>query len=153
MKEISTFTSIKRFTFRQNLKHLWGKLRRSSYTLLFHGYVKRQHERRRGACNNCGACCMMFHICPWLEMKSGKSRCTIYTRYGESCKIFPVDERDLRDRDMVMPDKKCGFYFISKEEARAARKAKKNKQKLKRRRDPEFVGAGVDSELDSNYKF
>ena len=27
------------------------------------------------------------------------------------CGLFPLDEKDLRERNFVMPEKKCGFYF------------------------------------------
>jgi hypothetical protein len=27
------------------------------------------------------------------------------------CSLFPLDEKDLRERDIVMPGTKCGFYF------------------------------------------
>lgn len=36
-------------------------------------------------------------------------------RYEDSrsrnCRTFPIDERDLADRDLVAPDTPCGFYF------------------------------------------
>jgi hypothetical protein len=32
--------------------------------------------------------------------------------------MFPIDERDIRDRDIVNPHDPCGFSFLSPEEAR-----------------------------------
>jgi hypothetical protein len=26
--------------------------------------------------------------------------------------MFPIDERDLRDRDIISPDHPCGFSFV-----------------------------------------
>jgi hypothetical protein len=28
-----------------------------------------------------------------------------------NCRVFPIDERDLADRDLVLPDRECGFSF------------------------------------------
>ena len=35
------------------------------------------------------------------------------------CRLFPIDERDLRDRDIIAPDTPCGFSFLPLEEDRA----------------------------------
>ena len=31
-----------------------------------------------------------------------------------NCRLFPIDERDLRDRDLVAPGAPCGFHFNGK---------------------------------------
>jgi hypothetical protein len=39
---------------------------------------------------------------------------------------FPIDERDIRDRDIVNPHNPCGFSFLSREPARE--RAEKERQ-------------------------
>jgi len=95
--------------------HLWGKLRRLYYVFLRPGYVARNIELRRGECLRCGACCKLLFTCPYLAIKNGIPECKIHNRKFKACKFFPMDEADLRDRDIVSPEKKCGFYFVEKE--------------------------------------
>lgn len=28
-----------------------------------------------------------------------------------NCRVFPIDERDLADRDLLHPEAPCGFHF------------------------------------------
>jgi hypothetical protein len=37
--------------------------------------------------------------------------CMIHERRPPNCRIFPVDRRDLSDRDQIAPDRPCGFSF------------------------------------------
>ena len=73
---------------------LWGKVRRFWLAHFRPGYVRRQASRRRGRCARCGGCCSLGLRCPWL---SGTNHCTIYERRPIQCRLFPIDERDLRD--------------------------------------------------------
>jgi hypothetical protein len=49
--------------------------------------------------------------CPAYDDADGNPKCLIYNDRPGVCSLFPLDEKDLRDRDFVMADKKCGFYF------------------------------------------
>jgi hypothetical protein len=89
----------------------WGKLRRI-FTIAFRReQVLEMLDRRRGACSRCGACCKLMFQCPAYEEKDGNPRCLVYNDRPGVCGLFPLDERDLRERDFVMPHKSCGFWF------------------------------------------
>ena len=88
-----------------------GKTRRFFYGLFPNGYVKKQLENRQGECKRCGACCKLLFNCPFLDDSVTPCRCKIYGRTSANCRLFPLDERDLAERDLVAPDKPCGFYF------------------------------------------
>ncbi len=49
--------------------------------------------------------------CPSLGLDDGIHHCSTYLHRGPNCSLFPIDERDLRDRDRVMPDRPCGYRF------------------------------------------
>ena len=93
--------------FRQFL----GKSRRFFYSAFGNGYVARQLDRRQGDCRRCGACCKLLFNCPFLDESTTRCRCRIYGHTSRNCQIFPLDKRDLVDRDMVMPKIPCGYYF------------------------------------------
>jgi Fe-S-cluster containining protein len=46
-------------------------------------------------------------------------RCTIHEYKPSNCSLFPIDERDLRDRDIIAPDSPCGFSFVPEAEFRS----------------------------------
>jgi len=89
----------------------WGKVRRTFLVKFRKGRVIEKLDRRRGACTRCGACCKIMFKCPAYDDSDGNPKCLIYNDRPGVCSLFPLDEKDLRDRDIVMPDKKCGFYF------------------------------------------
>ena len=97
----------------------WGKLRRFYLAHFRPGYVRRSLERRIGHCNRTGACCHMMFTCPLLDIKSTPVRCSIHDYKPKVCHLFPIDERDLKERDIISPDAPCGFSFIPLEEFRA----------------------------------
>ena len=80
----------------------WGKVRRFLLSRFRTDYVRAQAKRRRGECRRCGDCCRISFRCPFLK---GGNSCIIYERRPLPCRIFPADERDLRD----VPT--CTFYF------------------------------------------
>jgi hypothetical protein len=96
---------------------LWrGVLRRFFLYLFRPGYVRASIAKRKGECLRCGACCNLTakHGCPSLAFEaSGLSLCKIHNAFRmPNCVIFPVDARDIADRDLVAPDGvKCGFRF------------------------------------------
>ena len=99
------------YTAGQSAAMWWGKLRRAFLIAFRKKRVAAKLDRRRGACSRCGACCKIVFRCPAYDDSNGEPRCLIYNDRPGVCGLFPLDEKDLRDRDIVMPDKKCGFYF------------------------------------------
>ena len=88
-----------------------GKLRRLWLVAFSRRTVETKLERRRGACNRCGACCKLLFQCPAYDESDGQPKCLIYNDRPGVCGLFPLDEADLRERDIVMPEQKCGFFF------------------------------------------
>ena len=92
-------------------KQFLGKSRRFFYSAFGNGYVTRQLDKRQGECHRCGACCKLLFNCPFLDESETPCRCRIYGHASRNCRIFPLDERDLADRDVVMPNIPCGYHF------------------------------------------
>jgi hypothetical protein len=83
---------------------LGGKVRRTWLTTFRPRYVAAQAVRRRGNCLQCGRCCRLAFRCPMLTREN---RCCIYNlARTRSCKLFPLDLRDVRD-----VNGKCGYHF------------------------------------------
>lgn len=97
----------------QRVKLLWGRPRRLYLNVFRSGYVRASLARRRGECRRCGACCQMGLYCRHLKYGAGDlSECVRYAKWRSSnCRNFPIDERDLAERDLVAPDTPCGFTF------------------------------------------
>ncbi len=65
---------------------------------------------RRGECNRCGACCELLFKCPFLKKNSdGTSLCGIYENRPNSCRLFPIEKRDIQELHGS-----CSYYFIEK---------------------------------------
>jgi len=65
---------------------------------------------RQGECNRCGACCELVFKCPFLRKKSdGTSLCGIYENRPNSCRLFPIEQRDIQEVRGT-----CSYYFIEK---------------------------------------
>jgi hypothetical protein len=65
---------------------------------------------RRGECNRCGACCELVFKCPFLKKNpDGTSLCGIYENRPNSCRLFPIEQRDIREVKGT-----CSYYFIEK---------------------------------------
>ena len=97
---------------------VWGKLRRWYLVRFRPAYVQRSLARRRGECARTGACCHLGFGCPLARglARSAEVECRVYSARPPNCRVFPIDERDLRDRDLVMPDAPCGYYFAAEGE-------------------------------------
>jgi len=88
------------FMIPQKLKHshfvlyTTGKLRRYGLVHFRKGYVQNQLLVRGGGCRQCGVCCNLLFTCPMLT----KNRlCLVYgTCRPQSCKVFPIDLRDIQ---------------------------------------------------------
>ena len=88
-----------------------GKFRRFYLVHFRKRYVAEQLALRQGHCNRTGACCKLLFNCPLLEVGGENPSCTIHRFKPRPCSTFPIDERDLRDRDLISPHTRCGFYF------------------------------------------
>ena len=93
----------------------WGKIRRFYLAHFRPGYVRENLARRRGQCDRSGACCHLMFTCPLLDRRSEPVGCSIHETKPTVCRIFPIDERDLRDRDILSPDTPCGYSFVPRD--------------------------------------
>ena len=105
------------------LTHFVGKLRRVYLAKLRPEEVTAGHARRRGECGRCGACCRLAFDCPHLEGEPGATSCRVHDRRHTNCRIFPVDERDIADRDLVPGYGPCGYRFVAESDERDERGA------------------------------
>ncbi len=103
-------------TFRERATLGWGKVRRFCLAHFRRGYVRQSLARRVGQCDRSGACCRLMFTCPLLDRRSNPVRCNVHEVKPRVCRLFPIDERDLRDRDIISPDVPCGFSFMPREE-------------------------------------
>src|SRR5262245_60823152 len=108
-------------TARERLVLGWGRLRRLYLATFRPAYVRKSLARRVGDCNRTGACCRLMFTCPLLDVRTTPVRCSVHEIKPKVCRLFPIDERDLRDRDIIAPDTPCGFSFVP-EEGFAARR-------------------------------
>jgi hypothetical protein len=92
----------------------WGKLRRFYLVHFRPSYVEESLKRRVGQCHRTGACCNVLFPCPLLSWVKQLPLCGIYRKRPSNCTSFPIDERDLRDRNIVNPWEPCGFSFLEK---------------------------------------
>jgi hypothetical protein len=104
--------SFRKTTFRVRLILLRGVLRRLLLTLFRPGYVRAQRARRRGECVRCGACCQLAWKCPRYHDPDGLPSCLFYGRCRPpNCGNFPIDQRDIADRNRICPDQPCGYSW------------------------------------------
>lgn len=93
------------------LIHAKGKTRRFYIVHFNKKYVQNQLKMRMGNCRQCGACCNMLFTCPLL---STDRACAAYgTCRPESCRIFPIDQRDIDE--VRLCGNACGYSFKSEE--------------------------------------
>ncbi|MFW5857127.1 MAG: hypothetical protein ACOCX4_04535 [Planctomycetota bacterium] len=91
-----------------------GKVRRFT-----NGQFRRRHVRdklalRRGECQRCGACCKLLFRCPLLVTHAdGSTSCRIHDRRPENCRIFPLDQRCINERNQLLPSVPCGYSFAA----------------------------------------
>lgn len=63
-------------------------------------------ENRRGQCINCGACCKLPNVCPFIKSaEDGKEYCSIYGLRPLNCRKYPRTESESVTQDT------CGFTF------------------------------------------
>jgi hypothetical protein len=89
-----------------------GKLRRFAIARVREKYVLRMQQDRMGECRRCGLCCRLLFKCPFLQgLPDGTCSCSIHNQRPDNCRLFPIDERDLRERDSVDGQVPCGYRF------------------------------------------
>jgi len=87
-----------------------GKIRRFLNTNFRKQEMVAALALRRGECNRCGACCELLFKCPFLKKEAdGSSLCGIYENRPNSCRLFPIEARDIREVRGT-----CSYYFIEK---------------------------------------
>jgi len=87
-----------------------GKIRRFVNTTFRKQETIESLALRRGECNRCGACCELVFKCPFLKkMSDGSSMCGIYENRPNSCRLFPIEKRDIQEVRGT-----CSYYFIEK---------------------------------------
>jgi hypothetical protein len=85
-----------------------GKIRRFLNTNFRKQEMVAALTLRRGECNRCGACCELLFKCPFLKKNDdGTKLCGIYHNRPNSCRLFPIEKRDIRE---VMGT--CSYYFV-----------------------------------------
>jgi Fe-S-cluster containining protein len=61
---------------------------------------------RKGHCINCGACCKLPNVCPFLKPGAdGKAYCSIYWLRPLNCRKYPRTKSELITADT------CGHHF------------------------------------------
>lgn len=97
-------------TFPEKAVLAWGKARRFYLVHFRPRFVEENIARRQGHCHRTGACCNLLFTCP-VYTSIPLPTCRINRHKPRVCRMFPIDERDLRDRDIMSPDVPCGFSF------------------------------------------
>ncbi|MBS3822162.1 MAG: hypothetical protein KGY81_10415 [Phycisphaerae bacterium] len=102
---------------RRHVRQGLGKVRRFANGALRQGHVARKLRRRQGECIRCGTCCKLLFKCPFLEeLHDGSTRCLIHDKRPQNCRIFPVDERCIEERNLLLPGVPCGYTFADTDE-------------------------------------
>ena len=100
---------------KKHLALLRGRIRRLYLGVLRTRYIRESLSRRVGECLRCGACCRLGVRCPLLHANGAHAECRFYGKHRPpNCRNFPIDERDLADRDLIAPHQRCGFHFNGK---------------------------------------
>jgi len=93
---------------------LWSGVMRRFLLFTFNKkYIEESSSKSRGECLRCGACCrLVLRQCPYLTFEEdGKSSCVKYNKTRmPNCVIFPIDHRDIKDRNLVSKIP-CGYSF------------------------------------------
>jgi len=91
-------------------KLIWGKFRRVTLSV-FPSLCKSLQRKYglSGGCVSCGASCNLLFKCPHWDNQS--HLCSVYEDRPNICRLFPITPSDIEDRNLVVPDKPCGFKF------------------------------------------
>jgi hypothetical protein len=105
-----------KITFRLRLELFLGALRRLRLTVFRPGHVRARRAQRQGECRRCGACCQLAWKCPRFHDPDGLPSCRMYGRFRPpNCGNFPIDQRDIADRNLICPNEPCGFSWTDAE--------------------------------------
>ena len=90
---------------------IWGKFRRVVLSLC-PPLCRSLHKRYElsGGCVSCGASCKLLFQCPHWDEES--HLCSVYEDRPSICRLFPITPADISDRNLVLPEKQCGFKFL-----------------------------------------
>ncbi|MDD4279485.1 hypothetical protein GX645_05490 [Candidatus Sumerlaeota bacterium] len=101
-----------KYTWKMRYAMTAGKIRRFFLGHFCKNKVQEFHDLRESECARCGACCKLLFRCPHLIVDDqGYYSCNIHTKRPVNCRIYPLDQRDIDERDMVAPGTKCGYRF------------------------------------------
>ncbi|MFO0980984.1 MAG: YkgJ family cysteine cluster protein [Planctomycetota bacterium] len=101
-----------------NYRILRGKLRRIGRVYL----SPRRHQIGKsstagGACARCGTSCKLGWQCFFWDARSGG--CSIYEHRPLVCRVYPLDQKDVDDRNLVNRKQPCGYTFAKQPMRRA----------------------------------
>ncbi|MCR4315047.1 MAG: hypothetical protein NUW37_01720 [Planctomycetes bacterium] len=96
-------------SFSQKFRLLFGKARRFYLIHFRPKYVEAKLSGREGECGRSGACCKLGFVCPFFDETTEVGFCIIHKTRPANCRIFPIDERDIADRNLIAPNQPCGF--------------------------------------------
>ncbi|MCP3941325.1 MAG: hypothetical protein GY710_07565 [Desulfobacteraceae bacterium] len=114
MFEIDNINSTKSKSPVRMFRLAWGMTRRLFLNRFRPGYVRKSLSQRQGNCQRCGVCCQLVWRCHYFKNTDAGPSCGIYGRYRPpNCRIFPINSRDLADRDLVSQSVPCGFWWHS----------------------------------------
>lgn len=112
----------RKLTIRQKLQLIHGKVYRFYVGHFRKSLVRRSLAKRKGECVRCGTCCQLLFRCAFAKECSEGMGCRIYTKRPVNCRIFPINNRDLSDRDILMPGRRCGYHFDENQKKHKHRK-------------------------------
>jgi hypothetical protein len=101
--------------FRRKAVLIRGKLKRFYAGHFRKCHVARRLATREGSCRRCGACCELLFRCAFATRENGLAACRIYGIRPINCRIFPMSPQDLAERNLILPDRPCGYYFKMKD--------------------------------------
>ncbi len=82
-------------------RNTWGARIKRTFTS-----VLPVSDRRHGRCVQCGACCKLPNVCPFLKTNgNGRGYCTIYSVRPFNCRKYPRVPGEHITADT------CGFRF------------------------------------------
>ena len=92
----------------------WGKVRRFFLIVFFRDYVEKSIRKREGECARCGDCCKLLFQCPHYDDSVDPPVCRIHVKRPLNCRYFPINERDIKDRELIGSGRPCGYSFPSR---------------------------------------
>ena len=128
--------NFKKPSLRLRLKLLRGVHRRLHLNWFRPDYIRASLLHRIGECQRCGACCQLGWRCHYLQKDAkGIPSCRIHTgRRPPNCHAFPIDQRDIADRNLISPTVPCGFSWAQPNEQSSCKSIKPSRNGRRFRR-------------------